>query len=301
MNRAILTALFILVQVEFRTDAVPLPTNKYYYMLARNEIRNMETKFQNIHSLSHREKVAHLYLEHIKQLENAQTHDRFLPSIPIEEVKDEIMNRDLYKVMRGLPKGGNLHMHEPEMLDRRVLLEMITSDEELFEMLYICDRLSKTECVSGQRACNCSAYQLKYFAKATGTDDGWVKVKGSVKWSIEAIVNKTTLIGIFANTEKKLLPTDSNGRWQVAIQDGDFTFYSPLIDHNRTRFAYMKACLDSSLAESVQIVEFRRGNFGTLFYFDKAGNEVPISAVEELNMLREFKKFEFCLLQKSFL
>jgi len=258
-------------------------------MLARNEIRNMETKFQNIHSLSHREKVTHLYLERIKQLENAQTHDRFLPSIPIEDVRDEIMNRQLYQIMRGLPKGGNLHMHEPEMLDRRVFLEIITSDAELFEMLYICDKLNKPECVYNVDVCNCSSYQLKYFAKPY-PDDGWVKVKGNDNWSIEQIVNKTTLIGIFSNTDKKLLPTDSNGRWKVALQNGDFTFYSPLIDHNRTRFAYMKACLDSSLAESVQLVEFRRGNFGTLFYFDQNGNEVPISAADELNMLRKFKK-----------
>lgn len=282
------TIALIILTLNTFTEPIPLPSNKYYYMLARNKLRDTETKSKNILSLSNLERSVHFYLETLKQQENADTSDRFLPSLPIEEVRDEIMNRQLYQLIRALPKGGNLHMHEPEMLDRRVFLEMITSDKELFEMLYICDKLEKPDCIQGKSVCSCSAYQLKYFAK-DDPDDGWVKVKGNPKWPIEEIINKTTLIGIFSNFKEKLKPTDSNGRWKVANKVGDFTFYSPLLDHNRTRFAYMKACLDSSLAESVQIVEFRRGNFGTLFYFDKNGNEVGISAAEELTMLRNFK------------
>lgn len=103
-------------------------------------------------------------------------------------------------------------------------------------------------------------------------------------------MNKTTLIGIFRNLPKELRPTDSNGRWRVANQAGDFTFYDPLLNHNKTRFMYMKACLDLSLVEGVQIVEFRRGQFGTLFDFDKDGNQVNISAETELAMLQQFKE-----------
>ena len=109
-------------------------------------------------------------------------------------------------------------------------------------------------------------------------------------WTIDAILNKTTLIGIFNNLNKKLYPTDSNGRWRVANERGDFTFYSPLLSHNKTRFMYMSACLDSALQENVQLIEFRRGNFGDLMYFDEAGNTVPINAADELQMLIEFKR-----------
>ncbi len=115
-------------------------------------------------------------------------------------------------------------------------------------------------------------------------------MRGSAEWPIDAILNKTTLAGIFKNLPEKLKPTDSNGRWKVANQAGDFTFYDPLLNHNKTRFMYMEACLDLSLKEGVQIVEFRRGNFGTLFYFDMDGNQVTISAENELLMLRQFKE-----------
>ena len=178
MNKFVFILLFTIpfLGTFIKVNSVPLPSNKYYYMLARNEIRDMETKFQNIKKLSAHEKIVHFYLEHLKELENTETQDRFLPSIPIEEVRDEIMNRPLYQFMRILPKGGNLHMHEPEMLDRKVLLEMIASDFELFEMLYICDRPAKAEyCMEHKLVCNCSAHQLKYFAKSN-PGDAWVKV-----------------------------------------------------------------------------------------------------------------------------
>ncbi len=162
----------------FPVQCIPLASNKYYYMLARNELRDMETKSQNFHELSEREKIVHFYFENLKQQEYIDTSDRFLPSLPVEDVIDEIMNRQLYQVIKYLPKGGNLHMHEPEMLDRKVFLNLIQNDDELFDMLYICDKFNKPECAL--KACNCSSYQLKYFAK-NNPDDGWTKVKQKLK------------------------------------------------------------------------------------------------------------------------
>ena len=91
-------------------------------------------------------------------------------------------------------------------------------------------------------------------------NNGWVKVKES-NWTIESILNKTTLTGILNNLETKILPTDSSGRWKAANDRGFFGFFADLIVYNKTRFDYLKSCLDNSLEENVQLIEFRRGNF----------------------------------------
>ena len=154
-------------------QCLPIASNKYYYMLAREKLRNMESNSQKFLSLSARETIVHFYLESLKQQEYAETSSRFLPSLPIEEVRDEMMRRQLYQLLRALPKGGNLHMHEPEMLDRKVFLELIENDPELYEMLYICDKANELMCAL-KKKCDCSKYQLRYFAK--NPDDGWSKV-----------------------------------------------------------------------------------------------------------------------------
>ena len=56
----------------FPVQCIPLASNKYYYMLARNELRDMETKSQNFHELSEREKIVHFYFENLKQRENTK-------------------------------------------------------------------------------------------------------------------------------------------------------------------------------------------------------------------------------------
>ena len=171
------------------------------------------------------------------------------------------------------------------MLDRRVLLEIVKASPE-YEYLHICDKINNPDC-SGTNVCNCQSFFLKYFAKPAPA--GWVKVKNS-NWTIDAILEKTTLTGILNNLDEKIYATDSSGRWATASNFGVFGFYADLVQLNNTRFLYMKACLDSSLSESVQIIEFRRSNFGDLKYFDKDGNEVSIDAKTELNYLIEFKR-----------
>ncbi|RMZ99767.1 adenosine deaminase CECR1, partial [Brachionus plicatilis] len=90
--------------------------------------------------------------------------------------------------------------------------------------------------------------------------------------------------------DEKIYPTDSKGRWLAANKYGVFGFYSDLTKYNRTRFDYLKACLDLSLEENVQLVEFRRSNFGGLYYLDNNLDKVYIQPEEELEMLTEFKK-----------
>lgn len=116
-----------------------------------------------------------------------------------------------------------------------------------------------------------------------------IKVNGS-NWDIDSIVAKTTLTGMLNEANPKVYQTDSNGRWELANKKGVFNLYAELTRYNKTRFDYLKACLDNSLEENVQLIEFRRSNFGNLFYFNETGDEVPISATEEMNMIIKFKK-----------
>jgi len=195
-----------------------------------------------------------------------------------------IQKRKLYQVLKKVPKGGNLHLHEDQVLNRRVLLEFIRESPEEFEMLHICDKQNKKTC--RQIECECADYHLEYIPKNKPATDAWVKVKGS-NWTTDAILNKTILINSLNNLKDKLHSTDSASRWQLA--QNVFTHYSSVISYNKTRSAYLKSYLDLSLKENVQLIELRRFNFGDLYYFNEQGEKIFISANDELNMLRRFK------------
>ena len=109
-------------------------------------------------------------------------------------------------------------------------------------------------------------------------------------WTLEAIVNQTTLRGILSNLETPVALTDSVGRWDIANNYGVFNFYSDIIKYNTTRFQYLKACLDTSLSENVQLIEFRRSGFKNLWYFDDKGKRVIQSGQQEVEMILRFKK-----------
>ena len=168
-----------------------MPTNKYMYMMARNELKSLETTYQKFMLLNEREKAVNFYLLDLKSKEYVNTYEKYLPALPVEKVLKNIMSRPLYSMLRLLPKGGNLHMHEPEMLDRRVFLNLIQQDPELYDMLYICDKENKTQCaarVSNSSVCNCSSYSLSYFSKEPAL--GWTKVRILLTWLWARVYSK---------------------------------------------------------------------------------------------------------------
>jgi adenosine deaminase CECR1 len=115
-------------------------------------------------------------------------------------------------------------------------------------------------------------------------------VKGS-DWTIERIVRKTTLAGILNDTVPSVYQTDSSGRWTLTNSQGVFTANDALIKHNATHAAYMRACLDSMLDENVQLIEYRRGDFGQLYYFDETtGSQVQVSDTDELDSILQFRR-----------
>lgn len=58
------------------------------------------------------EKIVDNYLEFLKWKEFNNTQDNFLPSRPIEDVLEDIKTSDVFRILKTLPKGGNMHLHQ---------------------------------------------------------------------------------------------------------------------------------------------------------------------------------------------
>jgi adenosine deaminase CECR1 len=266
----------ILFSLFLTVNLLPLPYNQYAYMLAREKIKEHDQAVQALNNLNSKEKIVNLYLELLRARDFIDTKNYFYPSHPIESEIDNITTSLFYQFLKFLPKGGNLHIHEFQILDRKLFLQSIKNSPE-YDLLYICD----------QNNCLKNKYYLNYFQ--VNISSGWTKVKDS-NWTIEDIVKKTTLTGILNDLSKPLYPTDTESRWNLASHTGVFAFYRDLIQYNVTRFNYMKLVLDQALKENVQLLEFRRGFFGHTYYFDKNGSKIWINLTDELNFLLEFKK-----------
>lgn len=255
---------------------LPLPFNQYAYMLARKTIKEHDRSVQALNNLNSKEKVVNLYLKELQAKEYVNTKKHFYPSHPIETELENIIKSSFYEFLTLLPKGGNLHLHETQILDRKLFLESIQNSPE-YDLLYICDQ---NECIKNK-------YFLSYYKN--DVPRGWTKVKDS-NWTISKIMKKTTLIGILNELETPIYATDTEARWNLADQHGVFNFYRDLLRYNVTRFNYLKLVLDHALEENVQLLEARTGFFGNLFYFDKSGLKITMNATEELDLLLKFKK-----------
>jgi hypothetical protein len=278
--------LFILILALLEppaSHALPRPYNVYAYSRARNEL---ESPYDHADSLTVREHLVSLYMEKAKLDEISQISGYFYPARPIETEIGALPYRPLYQLLRKLPKGGNLHMHESQMLDRKRLLEIVFASDE-FNFLYICDKLNDPACKKAN--CTCTQFSMDYFPNGPG-QPGWVYIKrNQSEWTVDKIVRRTTLTGMLNETNGSVYATDSNGRWAVANARGLFGFYDTIINYNVTRAKYMRACLESMMDENVQLVEFRRGLFGTLYYFDDRGNKVWLSDTAEIEQALSIK------------
>lgn len=254
---------------------LPFPDNQYAYMKARQTIKQHGQAVQAQSRLNPKERVVNLYVEYLRTKEFQETRNFFYPSRPIENQVDKITARSFYKFLLSLPKGGNLHIHEFQILDRRVLLQSIQRSAEQFDMLHICD----------QTECGANKYYLRFYKQ--NAPSGWTKVLNSV-WTIDAILNKTTLSGIL--TEKPVYATDTAARWSIAEDQAVFSSYNDLTRYNVTRYEYMKLVLDEALKENVQLLELRRGFFGRTYYFGANGTRINIQPENELETLIRFKK-----------
>ena len=119
---------------------LPLPLNEYSFVLARNYVKSLDSNGPK--ELNAREKVVQIYFQKLKTDEYQRIgSSEFYALQPIETILDSIINSELYAKLKLLPKGGNLHMHEDQMANRKQLLEIIMANEE-YDYLYICDNIT---------------------------------------------------------------------------------------------------------------------------------------------------------------
>ena len=111
--------LFFVIMMTFicQVISLPLPFDQYSYMLARNKLTS------RFNRLTFKENTVNLFMISLKHEEFHKTLNHFYPSRPIEDVLENITSSKIYKFLHKLPKGGNLHIHELQMLDRRNLLD----------------------------------------------------------------------------------------------------------------------------------------------------------------------------------
>ena len=174
------------------------------------------------------------------------------------------------------------------MLARTKLLRLIRLSP-LGQFFYICDNsTSNPDCVSSSLTppCNCSQYYMSYQTNATASA-GWRPVADS-GWSDEFIANKTTLAGILNDQATPVYPTDSAARWSLASDV--FAFYNDVLTENSTRLMYLRACLDTSLDEGVQYLEFRTAVNMSMYALDPAtGQRQPMSLEQSIESILAFK------------
>ena len=149
------TLLVLLAVLHFsKTKRLPLPLDEYSFRLARTELETEEA-LQNVESTSFTENQVSLFFEKLKQDELS----RYFPSRPLETQLENMQRSRLYGVLRQMPKGGNLHVHFDQMLDRLLLLRIVQNSTE-YNYLYICDR---TKPFCSQSACTCPKFHLTFF------------------------------------------------------------------------------------------------------------------------------------------
>jgi adenosine deaminase CECR1 len=260
------------------------------YMRLRDELEFKSKGSYNNRFLTLKETQLDLFLKNEK-LDELSKNSLIHFNLPIEDYINRI-NKDtlLYKLIEKMPKGGNLHMHEPEMLNRRTFLEIIFNSTE-FNYLYICnkEKYPKSSCLINS---------FKFFPIKEIVPYGWESVanvandKGK-KHTLDYLVKKTTLIGVLNDLKMKKnndLNSNENERWKLVVDYGLMDNYNEVMRHNQTRFKYLKAYLDLCLRENVQLVELRRELNSRLFFYDENLNEIEISLDDEYSLLREFKK-----------
>jgi len=143
------------------TSGLPLPFDEFSYISARNQLRN-EVEGTSSMSLSDQEKVVSFYFEKVKDDEFTRLGlYEFAPARPIESELNDIQSSHVYSVLRQLPKGGNIHIHENQMLDRLLLLNIVKNSTE-WDYLYICDP-DKPVCKANPSPCLCVNTSSSYY------------------------------------------------------------------------------------------------------------------------------------------
>ena len=153
--------LFIIIKCIEVSLGLPLPMDEFSYILARNQLRVEDGDYGNA-LLSNKEKVVSFYFEKVKDDEFTRLGlYNFAPARPIESKLNDIQSSFVYSVLRQMPKGGNIHIHENQMLDRLLLLKIVQNSTE-WDYLYMCDP-NKPVCKADPSPCPCVQSLSSYY------------------------------------------------------------------------------------------------------------------------------------------
>ena len=161
IKKSLLIVFLITIKYLDFSLSLPLPLDEFSYILARNKLQLEDEETSNI-SLSNKEKVVSFYFEKVKYDEFTRLGlYNFAPARPIESELNDIQSSFVYSVLRQLPKGGNIHIHENQMLDRLLLLKIVQNSSE-WDYLYICDP-NKPVCQPKPSPCSCVKSFSSYY------------------------------------------------------------------------------------------------------------------------------------------
>ena len=264
--------------------------DKYTYMLKRNKIRYLEEKkhiqiknqFSEKFPKNSKQQYVELYFQYLKKKE-IETDNKYF-YYPLENSNLEYVQKKskLYKLLRALPKGGNLHLHEFQELDRSKLFDLLNESIDS-EYIYICDQIENDNCKNIK-------YFMNYFKDMKKVPSGWTKLKES-KLTKQEIIDKTTLIGLLKGLKLTgEVNNFSEMRWNITLNAELFLVYQNVAEYATTRYKYLKAVLDSALDENVQLIELRRPDFGTMWYYGQNGSIEYVPALDELKELKKLKQ-----------
>ncbi|CAH1784022.1 unnamed protein product [Owenia fusiformis] len=230
--------------------------NEYHYAVERDRLKQEERKYAGYESsLNEDETIVNHYMQFLKWQEYNYTRDTFVPLRPIEETYHHIIKTKLFATLKKLPKGGNMHIHEHHVLEKKQMLELAMNLSD-WDHLYVTH--------PNQSA---SPWQYNFFINPP-PNKGWVKFKDHFK--VDDVIHFTHLMGIL-DARAKSYPSDTGYRWKLAgglfgRLGGDF------LANENIQFRYLEALFDAAREENVQYLEGRRSIYGRLYRLNSNGS-----------------------------
>lgn len=187
---------------------------------------------------------------------------RFIPSRHIFEVLDVIKQSKLFQIIRKMPKGGILHLHESAMC----------STDFIVSLTYWPDLWQKT-------SENSENIEYFRFARVSPTNNSnerdtmWRRVK-DVRSKMGALKYDASLRKIFTLFDKNVNPRiqfkDTTEVWKRFL--GIFDRVGSMIAYAPAREAYFKNALSEMLDDGVQYLEFRSSLSSVCVRFNQNSN-----------------------------
>ncbi|WAR17117.1 AGSA-like protein [Mya arenaria] len=219
---------------------------EYKFARQRDLLEDKEKEFANDNILlTHDEKIVDNYLGFLKRQEFERTRHDFPPSRPIELVLPTIRESKVYSVLKKLPKGGNMHLHQGHILDKKVMLDIIFGS-------YLINYL----CVNTKNGSH--QWELNFYDTPP---KNWVRIlSNTTRYSEENLLKHVTLLNVM-DQKAKSRPTDSETRWKemgpmFSMAGNNLVHFQGYVRH------HLQAMFKAALDENVQYIEARTSAYG---------------------------------------